>query len=140
MWKMIFSCDGIWPFIWNAPKSRNFIFGSFSVLKLITCLFFEMPHFSHFQNQIGKNGAFQKIKTWSIQNQKRNRKWNSSILGYFKKLLKFYHMTKSSFTCFLGHFMIPRVKIKRLLLWKIVRVSFKVLPACVCICLKTQTF
>ena len=38
-----------------------------------------------------------------------NRKWNSSILGHFKKLRKCYHMTKSSFTCFLGHFMIPRV-------------------------------
>ena len=24
--------------------------------------FFEMPHFSHFQNQIGKSGAFLKIK------------------------------------------------------------------------------
>ena len=39
-----------------------------------------------------------------------NRKWNSSILGHFKKLRKCYHMTKSSSTCFLGHFMIPRVQ------------------------------
>ena len=27
---------------WNAPKSKNFIFGSFSVWRLITCQFFEM--------------------------------------------------------------------------------------------------
>ena len=69
MWKMILSCDCICPFIWNAPKSKNLIFGSFSVLKLVTCekfemphfsMFeiFEMPHFSHFQNQIGKMGHF----------------------------------------------------------------------------------
>ena len=52
----------------------------------------------------GKNVAFQKINTWSNQKQKRNRKWNSSIFGHFKKLRKCYHMTKS-FTCFSGHLM-----------------------------------
>ena len=85
------------PFIWNAPKSNNFIFGSFSVLKLITCEksemphfsmseIFEMPHFSLFQNQIGFWRGF-----WGISN-----KWG-----------KCHHMTKSSFTCVLGHFILP---------------------------------
>ena len=59
-----------------------------------------------------KSGAFQEISTWSILKHKRNRKWNYSILGHFKKLRNCYHMTKSSFTCFLGHFMIPRVLLR----------------------------
>ena len=45
--------------------------------------------------------------TWSILKLKKNRKWNSSIFGHFKILSKCYHMTKSSFTCFLGHFILP---------------------------------
>ena len=60
-----------------------------------------MAHFSQFQNQIGKMGHF----------KNKHRKWNSSILGHFKKLRKCYHMTKSSFTYFLGHFMMPRVSL-----------------------------
>ena len=48
-WKMILSCDGLYPFIWNDPKSGNFILGRFFVLKLIMCELFEMPHFSMFQ-------------------------------------------------------------------------------------------
>ena len=36
-----------------------------------------------------------------------NRKFNSSILGHFKKLWNCYHVKKSSFTCFLGHLMVP---------------------------------
>ena len=32
-----------------APKSKNLIFGSFSVLTLITCQLFEMPHFLMFE-------------------------------------------------------------------------------------------
>ena len=69
----------------SAPKSKTFIIGSFSVLKLITCFFVEMPHF-----------------LWSDSE-------NGSILGHFKKLCKCYHMTKSSFTCFLEHFILPPV-------------------------------
>ena len=48
MWKMIMSCDSISLKFWNAPKSMNFIIGSFSVLKMITCFFFEMPNFLMF--------------------------------------------------------------------------------------------
>ena len=65
-----------------------------------------------------KSGAFQKISTWSILKLKMNRKWNSSILGHFKKLRKCHHMTKSSFTCFLGHSMIPRVEYHRKIIFK----------------------
>ena len=50
MWKMILSCDRICLKFWNAPKSNNFIFGSFSVLKSITCSNFEMPRFLMFEN------------------------------------------------------------------------------------------
>ena len=114
MWKRILSCDSIFSIFWNAPKSKNFIFGAISVLKLITWQFFEMPHFfifeffemphfPHFQNQIWKMEHFKKFE------HKWNRKWNSSILGHFKKMWTCYHMTKSSFTCFLGHFMVPLV-------------------------------
>ena len=82
-------------FFWNAPfflsDSENGKNGAFQKIRT------------------WKSGAFQKISTWSILKLKMNRKWNSSILGHFKKLRKCYHMTKSSFTCFLGHFMIPRV-------------------------------
>ena len=67
---MILSCDSICPFIWNAPKSKNLIFGSFSIFKLITCqLFemthflvfeiFEMPHFSYLILKMGKMGHFE---------------------------------------------------------------------------------
>ena len=47
---MILSCDRICLKFWNAPKSMNFIFGSFSVLKSITCSNFEMPRFLMFEN------------------------------------------------------------------------------------------
>ena len=40
MWTMYFSRDSIFLIFLNAPKSKNFIFGSFSVEKLITCKFF----------------------------------------------------------------------------------------------------
>ena len=59
---------------------------------------------SHFQNQIGKMGHFRK-STWSIWKQKRNRKWNSSILRHFKKCIC-HHVKNIAFTCFLGNFMI----------------------------------
>jgi len=57
----------VFGFFCNAPKSKNFVFGSFPALKLITCFLFEMPHFfmfenlkmphlSYVQNQMGKWG------------------------------------------------------------------------------------
>ena len=44
-----FSRDSIFIIFWNAPKSKNLNFGSFSVWKMITCLFFKMPHFFTFE-------------------------------------------------------------------------------------------
>ena len=38
-----------------------------------------------------------------------SRKWKSSILGHFKIKCIWAHVKNTSFTCFLGHFMIPRV-------------------------------
>ena len=83
------------------PKSKMFIFGSFSVSKLITCFFrndqffmleiFEIPHFPIFRikwkkwkiSNISsiKNGVFWDKNTWSILKQNKNRKWKSWILG-----------------------------------------------------------
>ena len=67
-----------YAFFWNTPKSKTIICGFYSVLKLITCFFkcltfcvrfFEMTHFFHFQNQIGKIGHFKKIehKKWAFK-------------------------------------------------------------------------
>ena len=95
----------------KCPKIEEFHF------RFIFC--FEIDHVLIFWNaplfyvRIFWNAPFflsdSENSTWSILKQKMNRKWNSSILGHFKKLRKCYHMTKSSITCFLGHFMIPRV-------------------------------
>ena len=64
--KDIFSHDGICICFSNAPKSNNFIFDSFFVLKLIRCFFlkcpnffvrfFQMPHFFFLILKTGKWG------------------------------------------------------------------------------------
>ena len=46
--------------------------------------------------------------------QKMNRNWNYSILGHFKNKCICHHVKNISFTCFLGHFIIPPVKCKRI--------------------------
>ena len=81
-------------FFWNAPLFHVRIFWNAS--------------FFPFSESDRKNGAFQKITT-SILKLKMNRKWNSSIFGHFKKKGKCYHMTKFSFACLFGHFMILRL-------------------------------
>ena len=68
-------------FFRNAQKSKSFIFGSFSVLKLTTC-FFEMPNFLIF--------FFVEMPHFSYLILKM-RKCTS------------YHMTKSPFTGFLSY-------------------------------------
>jgi len=52
MWKMYFSREAICIFIWKAPKSKTFIFGSFFILKIITCFFLWNAPF--FWQKIGK--------------------------------------------------------------------------------------
>ena len=53
------SCDDIYILFWNTPKSKNFVFGSIFVLKLITC-FFKCPTFP-FPESDTKNREFQKF-------------------------------------------------------------------------------
>ena len=73
--------------------------------------FFKMPHLSYLILKMGKSGAFRKISTGSIFKSKMNRKLNSSILRHFKKSWKC--VKKSSFTCFLGYLMVPRITISK---------------------------
>ena len=90
-------------FLWNAPI---FMFE-----------FSEMPHFSFLILKMGKwgisknsnikNRGISKKNTWLVW--KMSRKWKSSILGHFKIKCMWPHVKNTSFTCFLGHFMIPRV-------------------------------
>ena len=58
---------------------NNCIFGWFSVWKFITCLFLEMPRFFMFN------------------------------FGAFQKNMHMASREKTSFACFLGHFILPRV-------------------------------
>ena len=89
---------------WGSRKSQ-FTFSSDRLVTLHPVLSGEYDWNSGFnviQSQIGKMGHFKKMHVISVK-QKRNRKWNSPIFGDIKKICKWYHMTKSSFTCFLGH-------------------------------------
>ena len=66
--------------------------------------FFRNTPFFLSDSENGKNGAFQKIRTLKIGAfQKKLARDQFGKIGHFKKLRKCYHMTKSSFTCFLGH-------------------------------------
>ena len=60
-----------------------------------------------------KSGAFREKSTWSIWKREKNRKLICSILGYFRKNCICSHVKNTSFTGFLGHFMIPPVIIKK---------------------------
>ena len=109
-----------YAFFRNAPKSKMFIFGSFSLFRIkwekfnwsraffrnaplfYTRFFFKCPIFP--------------IWFWK---QKMNRKWTSSILGHFEKKCICHHMINSSFTYFLGHFMLPPVETFNVNSWKI---------------------
>ena len=97
-------------FFRNAPKSKMFIFGSFSVFRIkwekfnwSRAFFSKCPTFLC--------SFFLKCPIFPIWfwKQKMNRKWTSSILGHFEKKCIFHHMINSSFTYFLGHFMLPPV-------------------------------
>ena len=66
----------------------------------------KMGHFKYFEHRKVELLNYSHVINFK---KKLNRNWNSSILGHFKILSKCYHMTKSSFTCFLGHFMLLHV-------------------------------
>ena len=54
-------CHGMaFAFLFEMPKSKDFIFGSFSVFKLVTCFLFEMSHlyYAAFESENWKNGPF----------------------------------------------------------------------------------
>ena len=105
-------------------KIELFHFGSFSVLKLFACQFFEMPHFNVFdflkcpifptlkKLEHKKVGHFQKLAHDQFLNRRGTENDILRILGTSKNyeiaIIKSF-MIKSSFTCFLGHFMIPLV-------------------------------
>ena len=74
---------------WNAPLSYSRIF--------------EMPHFSYLILKMGKMGHFKIFDHRKFRN--------------FSTWSKCYHMTKSSFTCFLGHFILPPVWPRESKLW-----------------------
>jgi len=126
MWKMYFSREAICILFWNAPKSNTFIFGSFFHLQtshvfflwnapiFYVRIFWNAPFFP-FSEWKRKNGAFQRKNTWLIWKREINRKWKSSILGHFKIKCIWPHVKNTSFTLFLGHFLVPRVYFNRIL-------------------------
>ena len=75
-------------FFRNAPKSKMFIY----CFLIDRVLFSEMPH-------------FYQLKT------ENEPKMNIYDFGAFRKKCICHHMINSSFTCFLGHFMLPPVYI-----------------------------
>ena len=81
-WKIILSCDGNLHFILKCPKIEEFHVRSLFCFKIDHVLFWNVPFFLS-DSENGKMGHFKK-STWSILKKKRNRKWNSSILGHFK--------------------------------------------------------
>ena len=47
-------------FLRNAQNSNGFNFGTFSLLKLVTCFFLEMPHLCHLHNRVRKGDISKK--------------------------------------------------------------------------------
>ena len=100
MWKMILSCDSFCPFFSKCPKIEEFYFRFLFCFKIDHVHFFsKCPIFLSY-----KVRSFFEMPDFSYLLY-----WNSSIFGHFEKMGKSYHMTKSSFTCFFGHFKIPPV-------------------------------
>ena len=106
------------PFIWNAPKSKNFIFGSFSVSYLILKKG-KMGHFKYFEHR--KVGHFGFFARDHFENRKGTENEIIRFWGISNKWGKCHHMTKSSFTSVLGHFILPPVFLQNCA-WKSLRV------------------
>ena len=58
-----------------------------------------MGNFKDFE-PLKANGRASRDWFWK---QKWDQKWNPSVLRHFEQKCKWHHMTKSTFTCFLGH-------------------------------------
>ena len=81
------------------------IFEHFQFLPLFCS---KSQHVSIFR--VYKNGAIQKIYTWWDLERKIVRNWNyPNVRGISKFSSICHHVKNISFTCFLGHFMIPPV-------------------------------
>ena len=91
MWKMVLSCDNNCIIIWNAPIIEEFHFRFFFCFKIDYVLLLYVINFTtenESKMKLFDFGAFQKI----MKMLNRGPLWT-------------VHMTKCSFTCFLGHFM-----------------------------------
>ena len=129
--KDVFFTWGHMHFILKCPKFEQFHFRFISRFKTSHVLFFRNAPFFYtkkfwnapffpfskwdrkngaFQNfLLQKNGAFRKKSTWLSLKREMNRKWICSNFGHFKIKGMWPHVKNTSFTCFLGHVMIPRV-------------------------------
>ena len=99
-------------FILKCHEFEDFRFRFLFCFKIDHVLIFwntPLPYFRNFWN--APFFPFHKNSTWSILKQKGNRKWKSSFLGHFKIKCICHHMTKSSFSCFLRHFILLPVEV-----------------------------
>ena len=110
-------CINIRPFFFNLIVS---IYGGYHEMPQKACeryishvmayarKFGENRAFQNFRTY--KNGAIQKIYTWWDLERKIVRNWNyPNVRGISKFSSICHHVKNISFTCFLGHFMIPPV-------------------------------
>ena len=88
------------------PHNRTYSFLVFSRIKIDLVVFpRNTPLFNVRKSSKTPCSHFRiKKSTWPILKRK-NRQWNSWILGY----LNYKCMTKSSFTCLFGHYLLPPV-------------------------------
>ena len=98
------------PIYLKCPKIEEFHFRFLFGFKIDHVSFIWNDPFLYLRN-IWKMAHFRKVGHSKIlaRDQFWNRKGIENGMGHSKILCKCYHMTKSSFTCFLGHFMLPPV-------------------------------
>ena len=115
MWKIYFSRDGICICFWNAPKSNNFIFGSFSAF--LKCPIFPIWFWN------GKNGAFRKksnpymvrklgiSKKMHVINFKTGKEPKMKFFDFwaFQNFKRMLSHDKIIFHMLFGHFILPPV-------------------------------
>ena len=96
MWKIILSCDSFYPFFSKWEKS--------GISKKEVTLYGK------------KIGHFEKNARDQFWNRKETENEILRFSGISEKMVKSYHMTKSSFTCFSGHFKILPVLVRKYVL------------------------